>query len=103
MAIETELKARIANPEKIRDKLSDLGIYRNRYTKKDAYWTFPENHNIRLRIRNEEKTIPGHEPIRNILVTCKTRELFGEMEANNERECTVSDSAIFEDILVQLG
>ena len=103
MAIETELKARVADPDLIKAALSVRGKFLHSYIKKDSYWMFPDKPLLRLRIRSEEKSFPGSEPVRAVLVTYKTREFYGEMEVNNEREFSVSDSAVFEEILAQLG
>ena len=103
MAIEIELKARVDDPEKVRNLLASLGNYRCGYLKKDSYWTFPEKDAARIRIRNELKTFPTgkHEQI--IMVNCKRRELCDEIEVNNEQEFSISDAESFEEILVQMG
>jgi len=103
MAIETELKAVVDDPEQLEGALSAAGNYCYRYHKQDCYWTLPSHNPGRLRIRNEEKTFPDGQSSRSVIVTYKTREMHDGIELNNERECTVSDSAVFEEILTQLG
>jgi len=103
MAIETEIKAVVEDPERLASALSGVGNYCYSYHKADSYWTLPRGNPGRLRIRNEEKTFPDGQSSRSIIVTFKTREFYGEMEVNNEREFTVSDSSVFEEILTQLG
>jgi len=103
MAVETELKARVAEPEQLKNALSAEGSYCYGYHKKDSYWAFPCHKRRQLRIRNEEKTFPDGHLSRSVIVTYKTREMYGEIEVNNEREFTISDSAAFEEILTELG
>jgi len=103
MAIETELKAVVDDPERLASALSGAGNYCYSYHKADSYWTLPYGNPGRLRIRNEEKTFPDGQSSSSIIVTFKTKEIYGEMEVNNEREFTISDSNVFEEILTQLG
>jgi adenylate cyclase class 2 len=118
MVIETELKARLIDPEKIKSALSALGSCRYGYHKKDTYWIASagpmgagfedrgspsENPHIRLRVRNEEKKYTDGQSQCNTLVTFKTRTLCDGIETNTEHEMAVSDSGVFEEILRQLG
>ena len=103
MAIETEIKARIQDPQAVKNKLSVLGAYLYSYTKNDVYWIFPLNPALRLRIRHQEKSFPDGTSEQNTVVTYKIREFHGEMEVNNENEFAVSNSTVFEKILSQLG
>ena len=103
MAIETELKARVNDPEKVRAALSNEGDFCYSFLKKDTYWTFPKKTRGKVRIRNQEKIYPNGETCNSILVTYKTRELHGEIEVNNEQEFTISNSDAFENILSYLG
>ena len=83
--------------------LDEQGIYCYSYLKKDSYWIFPKKPDVRLRIRNEKKTDPNGESSQTYMVNCKSKELYGEIEVNNEQEFEISDIAVFEEILVQLG
>jgi len=103
MAIEIELKARVNNPEKTKTILCNLGTYCYSYEKKDSYWTFPEKDTVRLRIRSEEKTFPNGESTLVCIANCKSREMYGEIEVNNEQEFNITDIDAFEEILNQLG
>jgi len=103
MAFEIEIKARVEDPDKTKVALSALGKYLCAYHKRDSYWVFPDNRIGKLRIRDEEKTFPGKEPCHTILVTFKMREMHRETEVNKELEFSVSDSAVFGEILAHMG
>jgi adenylate cyclase class 2 len=111
MAFEIELKAWADNPEELKKRLSELGVYCYSYEKDDVYWTFPGavadhvfiSNQFKLRIRREIKTDLKGQRSSAALVTYKTREIRGGIEVNDERELEISDGNIFEDILKQLG
>ncbi|MDR2553029.1 MAG: class IV adenylate cyclase [Treponema sp.] len=107
-AIEIELKARPAGYEACRRRLEALAGGEKDFFKDDAYWfpapscgcsgVFRNREDLKLRIRREES---GGE--RSILVTRKVKEKRGEIEVNDEREFSVSDGEVFEDLLTALG
>ncbi|MDR0601396.1 MAG: hypothetical protein LBG42_03375 [Treponema sp.] len=116
MALEMEIKARVDDPEMLRVRLSDLGLYLGAYEKDDTYW-FPahgadsagENGPARpklppsgIRVRRERNTRDGGVS-ENVLVTWKTGNLDGGIEINDEMEFAVSDAGLFEDLLERLG
>jgi adenylate cyclase class 2 len=103
MSFEIELKAWADNPKDVKKKLSQMGTLCCTYEKDDVYWTFPDGGPFKLRIRREIKTDPKGKKISVTLVTCKTREIRGGIEINNEQELEISDGNIFADILKQLG
>jgi adenylate cyclase class 2 len=120
--VEIELKTRIGDPEGVKKRLSGLGTYDCAYEKDDTYWVHgpPEGPPEKsapdipaggspalppsgLRVRRETNTAKGGEISRFNLVTYKTRELRAGIEINDEREFTVSDGEVFEDLLRRLG
>jgi adenylate cyclase class 2 len=103
MRLEIELKVRVDNPEEVKTRLSNLGTYCYSYEKDDTYWVLPNGSPFRLRVRQENKTDTRGETRRTSLITCKTREIRGGIEVNEEQELTVSDGKVFEEILAQMG
>jgi adenylate cyclase class 2 len=103
VSFEIELKAWVDKPDELKTRLSRLGTLCYTYEKDDVYWTFPHGGLFKLRIRREIKTNASGQTSSAVLVTCKTREMRGGVEVNDERELTVSDGKVFEDILERLG
>ena len=102
MAVEIELKVRIDFPDEIKTRFSSFAAYCCKYEKSDTYWYFPDSDYSKLRVRQELKTTAEEQTSRSI-VTCKTREMRGGIEVNDEKEFTVSDREIFEELLRKLG
>ncbi|MDR2363604.1 MAG: CYTH domain-containing protein [Spirochaetaceae bacterium] len=106
--VEIELKTRISDPEGVKRRLSGLGIYDCAYEKDDAYW-FPHDDPAAslppsgVRVRRETNTAADGKISQSSLVTYKIRELRAGIEVNDEREFTVSDGEVFEDLLRRLG
>ncbi|MDR1104926.1 MAG: CYTH domain-containing protein [Treponema sp.] len=114
MALEVELKARVDDPQALKARLSAMGLYLGAYEKDDAYWlpaqgalfageNSPALPPPGLRVRRERNTRDGGGVSEHVLVTWKTGRLEGGVEINDEREFTVSDAALFEDLLERLG
>jgi adenylate cyclase class 2 len=103
MSLEIELKVRVDYPEEVRARLTNLGTHCYSYEKDDTYWGLPNGNPFRLRVRRENKTDLRGQTRRLSLVTCKTREIRDGIEVNDERELTVSDGKVFEEILAQMG
>ena len=116
MAFEIELKARLVDYAPVKERLSNLGNYCRSYTKSDAYW-LQSNHRLPVTerqlppsgVRVRRESSPDAEGAAEaavaelVLVTYKTKEISGGIEVNDEREFTVSDGAVFEELLERLG
>jgi adenylate cyclase class 2 len=116
MAFEIELKARLGDYVPVKERLSDLGDYCRSYTKSDAYW-LQSNHRLPVtdrqfppsgvRVRRESSLdaegAAEAAAAEIVLVTYKTKEISGGIEVNDEREFTVSNGAVFEELLERLG
>jgi adenylate cyclase class 2 len=103
MCLEIELKVRVDYPEEVKTRLSNLGTYCYSYEKDDTYWVLSNENPFKLRVRRESKTDSRGKTRRISLVTCKTREIRGGIEVNDEQELMVSDGKVFEEILAQMG
>jgi adenylate cyclase class 2 len=112
MALEIELKVRISEPETMKKRLADRGIYAGAYEKEDAYWFFsgtggespaPGLPPAGLRIRRERAVQDDGGASTCTRITYKTRTLREGVEMNDEREFEVSDAGVFEDLLRRLG
>ena len=105
MAFEIELKARLDDPLPVKERISALGTYRRSYTKADSYWVparaAPGPSTVR--IRHESGEYADGSAYDSVLVTYKAKKISGSVEINDEREFTVSDMALFEDLLRYLG
>jgi adenylate cyclase class 2 len=112
MSIEIELKAWVADPEALSNTLnagSSPARFSRAFEKEDTYWypvpgitasSFPFSG---IRIRRETTTDVHGTLIQQVLITYKTKELREGIEVNDEREFSVSDGSIFEDLLMRLG
>jgi adenylate cyclase class 2 len=110
MSVEIEIKAWVQNFDGLQKKLDALGEYRGSFKKSDAYWypkapvpaacTLPPTG---LRVRKEEDTAPAGAVSRAVYVTYKVKKIQGGMEINDEKEFTVSEADVFEDLLACLG
>lgn len=99
---EIELKARVADPQAVRDRLNAGAVFRCAVVKNDSYWhkngTQPDEANapgraVKLRLREENG---------NSTVTYKRKEVRGALEVNDEREFCVTDRDSFEIFLTDL-
>jgi adenylate cyclase class 2 len=102
MAVEIELKAWVDDFSAAQKTLSNLCVYKAAYTKSDIYWfpqkgaAFPASG---LRVRKEKtEGAPAKT-----LVTYKTKERRSGIEINDEKEFTVSEAGVFEELLEALG
>jgi adenylate cyclase class 2 len=88
--LEVELKAHIAAPDALRERLFLKGAYIGAFHKEDRYWfPAPESSGALpwgLRIRRERRIGSGGESEERILVTWKTKEVRDGLEVNDERE-----------------
>ncbi|MDR2392671.1 MAG: class IV adenylate cyclase [Treponema sp.] len=110
MSIEIELKAWVADPQGLRNTLNtDLSLVSRAFEKEDTYWhsapgihtgSFPPSG---IRIRKETTTDAQGTPTRKVLVTYKTKEVREGIEVNHEREFSISDGPLFEDLLRRFG
>jgi adenylate cyclase class 2 len=111
MAVEIELKARLDGFEPVKERLSVLAKYCRSYTKSDAYWLPAQADSRQLvatipsgvRVRRESGLNADGSAFDTILVTYKTKEITDGIEVNDECEFTVSDAAVFEELLLRLG
>jgi adenylate cyclase class 2 len=108
MSIEIELKAWVLDPETLRNTLNTgLSLVSRAFEKEDTYWyptlppgSFPPSG---IRIRKETDTDAQGCGTRQVLINYKTKELREGIEVNHEREFSVSDGPLFEDLLRRLG
>jgi len=111
MAVEIELKARLDDFEPVKERLAVLGEYCRSYTKSDVYWlpaafaarqlvaTIPSG----VRVRRESGLNADGAAFDSVLITYKTKEISDGIEVNDECEFTVSDAAVFAELLSRLG
>ena len=102
MAVEVELKAHLDDFEPVKERLSSLGRYYRSYQKSDSYWLGPQAAPT-LRIRRESGVEADGTAYESVTATFKAKEITGGIEVNDEREFTVSDAALFEELLCRLG
>ena len=117
MAVEIELKARLDDPEPVKQKLSSLGTYSRSYEKTDTYWAAggdgraaEERGPSQVRVRREIDREADGRVKENTLVTYKTKEIRAGIEINDEREFAVvgngsgeAGGGVFEGLLSWLG
>jgi predicted adenylyl cyclase CyaB len=115
MPFEIELKVRLDDFKPVKEQLSAAGTYLWSYKKSDSYWypgqaghfTLDGGKNTSLplgvRVRREYNTIADGTAVESVLVTYKTKEITDSIEINDEREFTVSDAGLFEELLTRLG
>ena len=103
MALEIELKARIDDIEPLQERLAAAGEYRRSYQKSNTYWIPPRAADPEVRVRRERGTESGGAAYESAVVTLKAKTVSGGIEVNDEREFTVSDAGLFEDMLERLG
>ncbi|MDR0635913.1 MAG: CYTH domain-containing protein [Treponema sp.] len=114
MAIEIEVKAWVDTPESLKQRIDAIARFTGVFDKTDAYWypapilaalytAFPAS-GVRVR---KEVAGDGRGDIQNGIqttrITYKAKEVRDDIEVNHEREFTVSDGAVFEDLLTALG
>jgi len=110
MAVEIELKAWLDSHEPVRDRLFSVGNYVRSYEKTDTYW-YPIQEDAPtvsiphsgLRIRRESSVFADDTCSDSVLVTVKKRKVSGNIEVNEEREFSVSDADLFEELVCDLG
>ncbi|MDR1307985.1 MAG: hypothetical protein LBK74_10485 [Treponema sp.] len=101
---EIELKARVRGWRDCRRRLTELAGGGVPLFKDDAYW-FPAAPPAApgLRVRRDRHTGADGQTAEHTLVTGKTKKRRDGIEINEERECEVSDGAVFEELLERLG
>ena len=102
MAYEIELKARLNDALSVKKKLNLLGKYRHAFEKYDSYW-FPEHSESGVRLRREICIDSIGSKKQTIFVTFKKKEIACGIEINDEKEFTVADADLFEEMLEFLG
>ena len=101
MAVEVELKARIDDIDPVKERLSAIGSRHRSHHKSDTYWFSPLCPT--LRVRREQGLDADGAVYGSVVVTLKTKTISGGIEVNDEREFTVSDAGLFEELLDGLG
>jgi len=94
MAIEVELKARIDNPDEMRERLHRTARFVHSFEKQDIYFTRPGEAEGLFRIRNEDGSNT---------VTYKRKTIEEGIEVNQEHEFIVSDATEFLGFCEYLG
>jgi predicted adenylyl cyclase CyaB len=110
MAVEVELKVHLDDAEAMKGRLSVLGEYRGSFKKSDSYWIPVKTEagnmsapSMGVRVRYENGMDAEAAAPESGMVTYKTKEISGGIEVNNECEFSVSNAALFEDLLSRLG
>ena|GEM_PF-195664 len=109
-SVEIELKAWLDNYELVKERLFSIGSYVRSYEKTDTYW-FPIQEDAPgvsipysgLRVRRERSVNADNVECESVLVTLKKRKMSGSLEVNEEREFTVSNAELFEELVCDLG
>ena len=112
MAVEIELKANIDDIEPLKERLSAIGKYCRSYQKTDTYWLSPKAYIPRVRVRREQGIDAIGAAYESAIVTMKAKRVSegnegnknegNKIEVNDEREFSVSDAALFEELLHSL-
>jgi adenylate cyclase class 2 len=102
MAIEIELKAWVDDPGAVREKLDGLAFYNGEFLKEDTYWKRENLSFSGIRIRKESGRDARGKAYNLSAVTYKSKETREGLEVNHEREFSVSDAEIFEELLGHL-
>ena len=102
MTVEIELKARLDDVMPVKERLSAVGDYYRSYNKLDTYWFSVHTAIPVVRIRREHGLDKNGAAFESVLVTYKAKEITGGIEISDEHEFSVSDAAIFEDMLSKL-
>ena len=103
MAFEIELKARLDDYEPVKERLFSIGKYVHLYKKSDSYWFLAGADNYGVRVRRETDVDESGAEMTTVLVTYKLKEISGGIEVNDENEFSVSDAAVFEQLLGKIG
>jgi len=103
MTTEIELKARVKDPEALKEVIASLAVFDGSFEKEDAYWYSSESYNPDVRIRKETDMDPQGKRTTTIWVTYKVKDRRNGIEVNDEREFSVSDAENFEGLLKRLG
>ncbi|MDR1858031.1 MAG: hypothetical protein LBQ69_01015 [Treponema sp.] len=101
MATEVELKVRVDDIEPVKERLSAIGSYCRSCRKSDSYWLSPKGPEVR--VRREQGVEADGAAYESAVVTFKSKTISGGIEVNDEREFTVSNAALFEELLDSLG
>ncbi|MDR2160430.1 MAG: class IV adenylate cyclase [Treponema sp.] len=104
---EIEIKARVDDPERVKNILAGLGSGEISFEKEDVYWkappgALPDFPPSGIRIRKETGRRNG-ELWHRILVTYKTGKIQDKIEINEEREFSVSDEGPLRELLSLFG
>lgn len=92
MSLEVELKARVAEPEKLETALRARAELLGPYHKQDVYFRNSAGLGFRLRLENGDP-----------IVTQKVKVIRDQMEVSQENEFTVSDAPAFRRMMENLG
>ena len=114
MGVEIEVKAWVDDEKGLKEKLDGAANYLGAYVKEDSYWQPSDNaekyrgvFKSGIRIRKENWERPQIEPPNDntsfIKVCYKNKEVRNGIEVNDEREFDITNQAIFEDFLKNLG
>ncbi|MFW5801906.1 MAG: class IV adenylate cyclase [Spirochaeta sp.] len=91
--LEIETKARVEEPEELRQRLEERGELMRRYHKRDIYFRVSDGPNIRVRREDDGSGS----------VTRKYKQIDGGIETSREDEFTVDKPELVEQLLLDLG
>ena len=103
MATEIELKAHLNDFEPVKERLSAIGNYCRSHAKSDSYWLSTQAAAPGVRVRREHGLDKDGRAYESVFVTLKNKTISGGIEINDEREFSVSDAILFEEMLENLG
>ena len=106
MAIEVELKLKVSDFDKIKEKLDNLCLFTGTFQKYDTYWhLFPKNTGEHYGVRIRKLLSGNLDDIKkeSNIVTYKIKEVIDGIEVNEEKEFQVDDSENFTGLLCNLG
>ncbi len=100
--IEIELKARVANPAALAQKITAYAVYQGSFDKRDDYWLSPSGASenakaFQIRVRRQ------HADRDTAIASFKKKKRRAGIEINDEREFAIDPASIFEEFLKNLG
>jgi predicted adenylyl cyclase CyaB len=110
MSIEIEIKTWADDYRSVKNQIDEFAQFAGSYEKSDVYWIVPDGMKAfapelksGVRIRKESfLNIDGGQDL-HTRVCFKKKEVRTDMEVNVEKEFDITDAAVFEELLSELG